>query len=161
MSRPRKPIHLHAVEGTFRPDRHADWAVPQHKPVKEIKPPRHLSKPAKKAFKQLVEQLGAEQMNVIIEQDALAIEMLAQAYADFWEVTKLLETQGRFTTRLNKFGDEIITANPLIRDQKSAHDRVRELLIQMGLTPAARTKVKVVDNAKAADPYDSKKVKAF
>ena len=142
--------------GTFRPDRHAGIENPEP-PVGEPVPPKVLTGDALAEWERTVERLRAsktlspvdasaiyqyvclfaetEQLAVTQSETAASIERLednlsglegADLVACFQEITKLRQLESRYTSQI-----------------QGGRMKIRAYLVEFGLTPAARSRVKV------------------
>lgn len=108
------------------------------------KPPRHLLKAEVRAW----EHFGAmlEEVDVITHLDAVALELLAVAYVDFQEARKLARKAGIIS--LTDKGNKL--QSPEVGVANQAWLRVEKMLSNLGMTPAARARVKVNEKGKAS-----------
>lgn len=148
--RPRKPNHLHLVQGTNRASRHDLANAPQ--PVADCPPsPDHLTPLAKEAWDRFVPLIYG--MGILTTVDGAALERGCEAYAEIRETSRVLELEG-FTYQTKTITGEVMwRARPEFAQRADADRRFAAFLSQFGLTPAARTKVKV-NNGPKNDPID-------
>ena len=137
MAPPKKPTHLRAVQG-----------FPDHRPVNKKEPmpeagfkpaPDYFSDEAKSWYNDLVRDL--QRMGVMTVVDSRAAELLISAYAEYRELTELIERDGYTYWAKSATGDQLLKGNPAVNQRASAWNRVRGMLQEFGLTPAARSKV--------------------
>ena len=146
-----KPMHLHLVQGTTRTDRHKPDGASQ--PPRTVPaPPSHLSRYAREAWGSFAPLLS--RMGILTPADALALERLCDCYSEIRECQLVIEIAGgpTYETR-NVAGERMYRSRPEAAKLADADRRFRAWLIEFGLTPAARTKVKA-DGARTADPLD-------
>ena len=135
------------------------------KPRREIPScPAHLSDSAKVAWGRLCVIL--DRMGVLTEADSLALERLCDCYTEILECREIVARDGRtyssITTKTtSEEGEETTTeevksllkANPAVAMLADADRRFKSYLVEFGLTPAARTKVKTEpDGDEKKDP---------
>lgn len=159
-----KPTHLKLVQGN--PGKRAiNRSEPKPRRVLPS-PPAHLRARAKVAWGYVSAQL--DNMGVLTEADALALERLCECYAD------LLDAQASLDKAVivpNADGDPFVLAKagestyatrgkegwmlrtrPEVAQIADADRRFKSYLVEFGLTPAARSKVKGDGSSKEADP---------
>ncbi|UMS13629.1 phage terminase small subunit P27 family [Escherichia coli] len=133
-----KPNHLKVVTGNPG-KRKLNDKEPQ--PAREIPvPPAHLTDWGKVAWERLTVLLDS--MGVLTIADALALERLCDIYADILQLRDTIAVEGR-TYTVQTEGGFLIKANPAVAMLADADRRFKGYLIEFGLTPAARSKVKV------------------
>lgn len=113
--------------------------------------PAHLDDAGKVAWGRLTVLL--DRMGVLTEADSLALERLCDCYADILECRVLIERDGRTYTTLDQNSNTLIKNNPAVNQLRAADAQFKSYLIEFGLTPAARTRLKVpTDDEEKADP---------
>lgn len=154
MSRRPKPNHLHLVQGTGRKSRHSLADAPRP-PTVESAPaaPEHLSRYAREAWEQIAPIVF--RMGVLSPADAKAFERLCECYHEIRECRFTIEMAGGPTYETRSVTGELMyRSRPEVAMLADADRRFKGYLVEFGLTPAARTKVKV-DGARAVDPIDA------
>lgn len=140
MGRKKKPTTLHLLEGTFRPDRHnVNEPIIQKPDLVKLRVPAYLSPQAKRIYKHLREVLL--KIRVVSEADRTALEIMAEAYAEFRLAEKQLRDDGITYNHTDEYGNTTIKPHPAVRIKQMAYTRWKSLASEFGLTPAARTKV--------------------
>ena len=91
-------------------------------------------------------------MGVLTTADSLALERLCDIYADILQLRETIAIEGRTYTTKTQMGDFLIKANPAVAMLADADRRFKSYLVEFGLTPAARTKVKVDGGEEKEDP---------
>ena len=139
------PSHLKLVTGN--PGKRAlNKAEPQ--PRRELpSPPAHVSAQARLAWGRLCTLL--DRMGVLTEADAFALERLAELYADIVDLSAAVAAEGRTYESATESGGTIVRPRPEVAMLSDADRRFRAYLIEFGLTPAARSKVKTDGDAPA------------
>ena len=129
--------------------------LPENEPKPEVvcpKPPDILSDIAKKHWKQTVKFLYSAKLMTNMDIDALTI--YCEAYARWSEANEHIKENGTIV-----FDDESDTlfsykTNPYMMVQQKAFDQMKAMLIEFGMTPSARTRVRTVDKASKTDGWD-------
>ena len=138
-----KPTKLRIAEGN-----------PGHRPLNAAEPqptpgapsvPAWLSREAKAEWRRLVGELGRLGLLTLVDRQALAT--CCQAWAELEDATRLLNKEGRETREpvLDKFGNHVgnkIRAHPAVRRQRDAMARVKQFLVEFGLSPSARARLR-------------------
>lgn len=134
-----KPSHLKLVTG-----------VPGKRPVNAKEPrvarsrpssPSHMSDKGRETWGYVTGLL--DRMGVLTEIDAVALEMLCEAYADYLAAKAELKDFGSdYYTTLTALGDKMHRAHPAVAQKNDADRRIRAWLSEFGMTPSARSRVK-------------------
>lgn len=115
--------------------------------------PTWMSKEAGAEWGRIVPELEAAGLLSIADRAALAA--YCQAWAELVETTKVVELEGRVHKEpvQNARGEVIgykLKAHPAVRLQRDAFNRVRQFLVEFGLSPAARGRVGVAGSGAGA-----------
>lgn len=152
MPRPRTPTHLRILQGNP-----AKRPLPEGEPCPPaasddvLNPPAHLTERGNAAWKRMAKIIF--DMGVLSVADTHALERLCETYAAIAELTEALQARGAYCYEVNTAKDgRMIRPYPEVGLLADADRRFLALLIQFGLTPAARTKVKTLDKSDAGDP---------
>ncbi|EAC1371396.1 phage terminase small subunit P27 family, partial [Salmonella enterica subsp. enterica serovar Anatum] len=92
-------------------------------------------------------------MGILTVADSLALERLCDIYADILQLRLTIADEGR-TYTVKTEGGFLIKANPAVAMLADADRRFKSYLVEFGLTPAARTKVKVDGGEEKEDPLN-------
>ncbi|WP_193146548.1 phage terminase small subunit P27 family [Serratia marcescens] len=142
-----KPSHLKVVTGNPG-KRKLNDKEPQ--PAREIpSPPSHLTDWGKTAWGKMTVLLDG--MGVLTIADTFALERLCDIYADILQLRNTIADEGR-TYTVQTEGGFLIKANPAVAMLADADRRFKSYLVEFGLTPAARSKVKVNGGKEEEDP---------
>lgn len=152
MARRPKPNHLHLVQGTGRADRHALGDAPEPPKAPTLAAPAHLTDDARAAWETLAPVLDG--MGVLSVADAHAFERMVECYAEIRRCQTVLELNGHTYETRTVTNGFMVRARPEVAQLADADRRFKGWLGEFGLTPAARTKVKVNPGGKKADPLD-------
>ncbi len=150
---PRKavPLEQRELEATVR-TRHKNKAEGSVLvTVKLITECPGLSAEAKKKWPIVREVL--QKLPVSTEADILAIQRLAETYAEVLELQEVIRKEGRFYSAETKFG-EMIRPHPAVAMYSDASKRLHALLTEFGLTPSSRSKVKGPTDGEQKDPLE-------
>jgi P27 family predicted phage terminase small subunit len=137
MGRPSKPTALKVVQGNAG-KRPLNKREPKPKADRPRCPP-HLSPKAKTAFKNVSNLLA--DMGVLTIADGMALEMLCDAYAEWRDLRKAVESHGATYTTTGTSGDVVVKARPEVAMAADAWKRVKAMASEFGLTAASRTKI--------------------
>ncbi len=138
--RKRKPDALKVLQGTFRKDRsNPNQPKPTHGIPKFD--PKLLSKNAQKHYKRIAQIL--DKMKILTEADVFALEILAQALADYYDAKEKIELEGKTIDYINHRGDRVIKVNPLVSIMNESRRTVINLLSRFGLEPSARASLNI------------------
>ena len=133
-----KPTALKVVQGTVQPCRaNKDEPMPE-RGIAEM--PAHLPDKAKTAWRELSATL--DDMGVLTIADGKALEQLCSTYNEWRELIKLIDRDGYTYKTTGRGGDEMIKANPAVALAGNAQQRIRAMMIEFGLTPSSRARVK-------------------
>ena len=154
--RKRKPTILHRLEGgskkTHRP-------LPQnepHPPAIIPKCPRHLDKEARKEWRRVAREL--EPLGMLTNLDMAVLASYCQAYSMWATATLKLQEQGmifkipgKTTTKIMKDGTEKTEQtgggypmiNPWWTVINKANEQMVKALVEIGMSPSSRSRVKV------------------
>lgn len=138
MGRPRKPTKLKAMAGAYEKN-------PKRRPKHEPEPPTGDAKPlaeihedGSRMWSHLAEWM--RQMSLCSPVYAGAMQLLAEAYDDYYRLRRDVYEEGFVIDQITQFGAKPIR-NPKAVEMHAARDKVMRLLIEFGLTPAAKSKV--------------------
>ena len=138
MGRRPRPTALKILEGN---PGHRPLGRGEPKPPIGVPPcPKHLRGLARVAWRRIGEQLA--RMNVATSVDQDALELLVGAYAEYRAATAVIARRGRTYTITTASG-RVVRPRPEVGIARDAWRRVRLMLMEFGLTPAARTRVEV------------------
>lgn len=115
--------------------------------------PRWLVGEARKEWDRLCDVLSAERR--LSASDAPVLEKIAVAHALWLRWRALADAADLVVTG----ADGSTRANPVLQQERLAADHCRRLYIEIGLTPAARSRVRVAPTAPPDSPSD--RMRAF
>jgi P27 family predicted phage terminase small subunit len=134
---PKTPTALRLVKGN--PSKRAiNKAEP--KPPSGVPPiPKHFNKQEKYWFKRIGEELDCS--NVITKLDGMALELLIGAYVEWRKHRDIIDQVGETYNVTNMQGKTLVKAHPQVAMMSDAWKRLRAMMSEFGMTPAARSKV--------------------
>jgi P27 family predicted phage terminase small subunit len=100
-------------------------------------------------------RLGAvvDGMGISTEADGLAMELLADVYAEYRAARDIVEELGSTYETMTESGSVMVRARPEVAIASDAWRRCTAMAKEFGLTPAARTKVEKITNEE--DDFDA------
>ena len=166
--RNKKGAQFHLIAGTFRGDRHADAQEPEP-PKGTPKPPHKLGALARAEWHRMVARLEQSQTLSIVDDAALYqyCKLFAETEGvevDAAKARKLSDSLKTLAAKLD--GHELVEAigkivelqkiiaglTTKLRQQRMA---IRQYLVEFGMTPSARSRVKVSPGAKPQSKVDA------
>ena len=139
--RKAKPTTLHVLEGTFNATRHAGRANEPRPTVAVPDAPPVVAKNdiAAEEWKRICEELLSVGLITALDRGAIAAYCIA--YARWCKAECEI---GELTTTTEKS----VIVNPLVTVANQAMEQMRKFLIEFGMTPSSRTKVRAVEQPK-------------
>lgn len=141
-----EPVELKLVKGTYREDRDGPRPAPK-KPSDKPSCPAHLSKAAKKYWRQIVGEL--DQMNLLVKVDRTALEVHCETYARYLQATEEMNKLPLVVLTKNKFPVQ----NPYLPIVNKCVEQLQKQLLEFGMTPASRIKGGGGTGAGEEDPF--------
>lgn len=148
MARPRTPTHLKIVAGTAQKCRSngAEPVAPRSVPVA----PAWLSARAAEIFASLSATIDG--LGYLAAADQMVLALAASRLEEVEITTAMIEDGGRSYETLNKAGERMVRANPIVAQRAEAIRHAHGLLSELGLSPSARSKVRV-GNPHEGNPF--------
>lgn len=146
-----KPSHLKLITGNpgKRPMNENEPPVPFERPSC----PAHVSDKARETWGYVCGLL--EGMGILSTVDAVAIEVLCEAYADFLAAGDELKALGSpYYSTVTESGAIMWRAHPAQAARRDADVRIRGWLSEFGMTPAQRSKIKIGQPKETRDPAE-------
>jgi len=135
------------LNGTFRADRHGD--TPDF-PLRAPSPPDHLDAIAKKEWKRIVKILLAAR--VLTPADRAALAGYCQSYSRWADAEKKVQEYGAvLISKDNKMPYQ----SPYLNVASRALDQMLRFLVEFGLSPSSRSRVKGVGPVGPIDELDA------
>jgi len=116
-------------------------------------PPDHLSEQAKKHWLVLTEQL--QRADILTSIDGEGLEMLCEAYTNWVKANNEVK-KGGFIVENPETG--VSKISPYVALSDKYFSQLRYMIVEYGMTPSSRARVKV---AKSADKAKDKKSRFF
>ena len=110
--------------------------------------PTWLSAEAKAEWRRLVPEL--EEIGLLSLVDRMALTTLCQAWAEFYEATKILEKEGRTFTTIAGY----IVQHPAVAMQRSAWAGVKSFCSLFGLDPSSRSRMQLPEKPKEPTAFE-------
>lgn len=148
--RPSKPTALKKLGGTLQPSR-----TNALEPVPEVAlgiPPNWLSATAKEYWHEIGGLLL--QMKLISYGDTAALMLLTDVLAEWCMVRKIIKKKGR-TYQVLTEGGMTYRPRPEVAMESDLWRRAHRMLVEFGLTPAARSKVSALGATEEKDPLSA------
>lgn len=142
----RKPTHLHAIEGTFRRDRH-DGRDRRPGPAlgRLPPPPGDLSEVAKQEWRGLGKHLV--EAGMLAELDLPTLRLCVECIATARKAERVLDEEGLIVEGSNGARK----AHPAAVVMNAARSQARALLFDLGCGPRARNSASALPTSVAAD----------
>lgn len=109
--------------------------------IARLSPPSWLSNEGKIIFRELEEVLSP--MGVLTVADSSALELLADSLAQYKECRQFIMDHGTTYETVNENGTVLTRTYPQVALAAEAWKRAKSMLIEFGLTPSARGKLKI------------------
>lgn len=144
------------IRGTFRPGREPVDPIEADPLPKAPRAPAHLSKHAKRLWRELAPQLV--ERGILTALDLATFEMLCAAYGMYREAEEAVffTTDENGTKRRRTLGEYMEGRNahtaPELTAMKTAHGMYKTYLAEFGMGPLARTRIDIKPTEKTADP---------
>ncbi len=133
MGRPRKPTALKALEGNAG-KRALPHGEPEPDMMSDLEPPTHMSERSASVWRELAPML--RKMGVLTVADAVALEMLCDAVADYRLARA--ELGDEFVVRSAKGSDML---NQWLVAKQLSSKRAESFMGKFGMDPVARSRV--------------------
>ena len=109
------------------------------------KAPEHLTETAKNEWDRISKELFI--LGIISEMDRTALAAYCQLYSRWKEAEEAIEREGMVVETTN--GN--IIQSPLVSIANRALELMKQYLVEFGMTPSSRTRVKVTDKPKKSE----------
>jgi P27 family predicted phage terminase small subunit len=154
-----KPVQVHQLHGTFRADRHEGIEHPAP-PSSAPESPIQLTGEAKAEWTRMVDRLSTSKVLTKVDDAALYqyVQLFAETEAikaDNAKIRKLSADLKRAIRELEgvelvQAVGEVVKLQQVLAKQttqlRQGHMAIRQYLVEFGLTPAARSRVRVADD---------------
>jgi len=118
------------------------------------KPPKHLSKIARRAWLEMSKRL--DDCGITSKIDGVAFQLLCEAYGNYLEACEKVAAHG--AVWLDKGEGKIpkFAYSPYWAIMNREWEKVKQMLVEFGMTPSSRARVKKVLDHDSARPLEAK-----
>ena len=146
--RPRKPDAIKKRQGTLR--KHRQNKREPQLPAGAPPMPDHLDAVAKEEWRRLIAL--ALRAQVLTEAERSIVEIAAAAYSTWRSALAVIRCEGMTYETTNTTGGSVIKPRPEVAIESDAWRRYKAAIVELGFTPAARSKVNAIDPNEETDP---------
>ena len=104
---------------------------------------------ANETFEYLVKKL--DDLGVVAEIDAMALQMLADAWEDYQVARNVIKEQGPTYSTTTAQGDLMWRPRPEVLMMNQSWTKVEKMMVQFGLTASSRAKISVEEKIQTLD----------
>ena len=137
------PTAMLKANGTYEPGKHGQRleadGVPSTPTVQS----------ANETFDYLVKKL--DDLGVVAEIDAMALQMLADAWEDYQVARNVIKEQGPTYSTTTAQGDLMWRPRPEVLMMNQSWAKVEKMMVQFGLTASSRAKISVEEKIQTLD----------
>ena len=126
----------------MRADTRIDWKPKAFQP-------RPQYNPQTKRLNGLVKKL--DDLGVVAEVDAMALQMLSDAWEDYQVARAVVKEQGPTYATTTAQGDLMWRPRPEVSMMNAAWSKVEKMMIQFGLTASSRAKIEMQEKIETLD----------
>ena len=138
-----KPTALLKAQGTYDASRHKNRLEADGTPTQ----PSVQS--ADDTFEWLVKKL--DDMGVVAEVDAMALQMLADAWEDYQSARNVIKENGPTYATTTAQGDLMWRPRPEVLMMNQSWAKVEKMMVQFGLTASSRAKIEMQEKIETLD----------
>ena len=138
-----KPTAMLKASDTYRKDRH------ENRHEVSGRPEQPFFSDSVETFDWLVKHL--DDLGVVAELDAIALQMLADAWEDYCASRAVIKKLGPTYTTTTAQGDEMHRPRPELALMQQSWDRLKKMLPEFGLTASARAKLNAPDKVETLE----------
>lgn len=138
-----KPTALLKAQGTYDASRHKNRLEADGIPVM----PSVQS--ASETFEWLVRKL--DDLGVVAEVDAIALQMLADAWEDYQVARNVIKEHGPTYTTTTAQGDLMFRPRPEVSMMNASWDKIKKMMVEFGLTASSRAKISTEEKIQTLD----------
>ncbi len=144
----QKPAQVLKLTGQFRKDRHSDDVKPDNR---RPRMPRTMSEESKRVWRYLVPRLL--KLGVLTEIDGNALERYCRLWGEWRKLQAIIDEKGHVYSRKDRNGEVVaIRTLPQVKVRDEISKDLLSLERQFGLTPSARTSIRLERDEKNDDP---------
>lgn len=138
-----KPTAMLKASDTYRKDRH------ENRLEVSGRPEQPFFTDSVETFDWLVKHL--DDLGVVAELDAIALQMLADAWEDYSASRAVIKKLGPTYTTTTAQGDEMHRPRPELALMQQSWDRLKKMLPEFGLTASSRAKLNAPDKVETLE----------
>jgi P27 family predicted phage terminase small subunit len=138
-----KPTAILKAQGTFDASRHKNRLEADGTPAQ----PSVQS--ADDTFEWLVKKL--DDLGVVAEVDAMALQMLADAWEDYQVARNVIKEHGPTYSTTTAQGDLMWRPRPEVLMMNQSWSKVEKMMVQFGLTASSRAKIETQEKIETLD----------
>ena len=138
-----KPTAILKAQGTFDASRH------KNRLEAEGTPTQPAIQSADETFRWLVQKL--DDLGVVAEVDAMALQMLADAWEDYQSARAVVKEQGPTYATTTAQGDMMWRPRPEVTMMNTSWDKIKRMMIEFGLTASSRAKIETQEKIETLD----------
>jgi P27 family predicted phage terminase small subunit len=145
MPRGKKPMPTAMLKanGTYEPGKHGQRFEADGTPSAPT------IQSANETFDYLVKKL--DDLGVVAEIDAMALQMLADAWEDYQVARNVIKEQGPTYSTTTAQGDLMWRPRPEVLMMNQSWAKVEKMMVQFGLTASSRAKISVEEKIQTLD----------
>jgi P27 family predicted phage terminase small subunit len=149
----RKPTPVYLKVLTGNPGKKALNTLEPKPPRGKPNAPAHLSDKAREAWSYVSDHL--DRMGALTKVDALALEALCEAYADYLAArATLAEFGSNYYETVNAQGGVMHRPHPAVAVMQDADRRIKAWFVEFGMTPSSRSRIQVGNGEANEDPSE-------
>ena len=137
------PKEIKKLQGTYRNFRE-NHEAPDPKKANSLEPPEFLNELAKEEYRRKAALL--DKLGIFREGDDVALAAYAEAYARWVDAVRRYNATGPLVKSKRDGG--LPARNPLCYVINASLEQMHKFLVEFGLTPVSRTRIKVDDKPK-------------
>ena len=137
------PTAMLKANGTYEPGKHGQRLEADGTPSAPT------IQSANETFEYLVKKL--DDLGVVAEIDAMALQMLADAWEDYQVARNVIKEQGPTYSTTTAQGDLMWRPRPEVLMMNQSWAKVEKMMVQFGLTASSRAKISVEEKIQTLD----------
>lgn len=141
MGRPAKPIAELKAKGTYRPSVHGSEEDKPQLPIEAPQAPHYVNNESLTYFEEIV-GCGLD-MDIVTKADATIIGLLSSEMAEWTQLNEAIREEGFMVEMPTATGFMQTVVNPKIKIRDDKLKVILKMLGELGMSPAARSKVTV------------------
>ena len=145
MARGKKPMPTAMLKanGTYEPGKHGNRLEADGIPTAPA------VQSANETFEWLVKKL--DDLGVVAEVDAMALQMLSDAWEDYQVARAVVKEQGPTYATTTAQGDLMWRPRPEVLMMNQSWSKVEKMMVQFGLTASSRAKIETQEKIETLD----------